>query len=224
LPNLFHAMKLTKTHLAVGIILLVLMADQLLKVYVKTHMMIGDEIHLIGNRILIHFTENNGMAFGIQLGGEFGKLALSLFRIAAVVVIGFYLSKLVRQNAPTGVIVGVSLILAGAAGNIFDSLFYGMIFDDSYGKIATLFPPGGGYAPFLHGRVVDMLYMPVIQTVWPKWVPFVGGTELIFFRPVFNLADSAITTGVLYILIFQRKFFAQPVQPVPAKSSEEPVQ
>lgn len=217
-------MKITKTHLAVGIILLVLMADQLLKVYVKTHMMIGDEIHLIGNRILIHFTENNGMAFGIQLGGEFGKLALSLFRIAAVVVIGFYLSKLVRQNAPTGVIVGVSLILAGAAGNIFDSLFYGMIFDDSYGKIATLFPPGGGYASFLHGRVVDMLYMPVIQTVWPKWVPFVGGTELIFFRPVFNLADSAITTGVLYILIFQRKFFAQPEQPVPAKSSEEPVQ
>lgn len=214
-------MKLTKTHLAVGIILLVLIADQLLKIYVKTHMMIGDEIHLVRNKIIIHFTENNGMAFGIQLGGEFGKLALSLFRIIAVAVIGFYLSRLVKQNAPAGVIIGVALILAGAAGNIFDSLFYGVIFDDSYGKIATLFPPGGGYSSFFHGRVVDMLYMPVIQTVWPKWIPFVGGTELIFFRPVFNLADTAITTGVLYILIFQRRFFAQPV---PAKSSEETVQ
>jgi len=221
LSHLFPAMKLTKTHLAVGIILLVLIADQLLKIYVKTHMMIGDEIHLVRNKIIIHFTENNGMAFGIQLGGEFGKLALSLFRIIAVAVIGFYLSKLVKQNAPAGVIIGVALILAGAAGNIFDSLFYGVIFDDSYGKIATLFPPGGGYSSFLHGRVVDMLYMPVIQTVWPKWIPFVGGTELIFFRPVFNLADTAITTGVLYILIFQRRFFAQPV---PAKSSEETVQ
>jgi len=221
LPHLFPAMKLTKTHLAVGIILLVLIADQLLKIYVKTHMMIGDEIHLVRNKIIIHFTENNGMAFGIQLGGEFGKLALSLFRIIAVAVIGFYLSRLVKQNAPAGVIIGVALILAGAAGNIFDSLFYGVIFDDSYGKIATLFPPGGGYSSFFHGRVVDMLYMPVIQTVWPKWIPFVGGTELIFFRPVFNLADTAITTGVLYILIFQRRFFAQPV---PAKSSEETVQ
>lgn len=221
MPHLFPAMKLTKTHLAVGIILLVLIADQLLKIYVKTHMMIGDEIHLVRNKIIIHFTENNGMAFGIQLGGEFGKLALSLFRIIAVAVIGFYLSRLVKQNAPAGVIIGVALILAGAAGNIFDSLFYGVIFDDSYGKIATLFPPGGGYSSFFHGRVVDMLYMPVIQTVWPKWIPFVGGTELIFFRPVFNLADTAITTGVLYILIFQRRFFAQPV---PAKSSEETVQ
>ncbi len=219
MPNLFYTMKLTKTHLAIGIILLVLIADQLLKIYVKTHMMIGDEIHLVRNKVIIHFTENNGMAFGIQLGGEFGKLALSLFRIIAVTVIGFYLSKLVKQNAPAGVIIGVSLILAGAAGNIFDSLFYGMIFDDSYGKIATLFPPGGGYSSFLHGRVVDMLYMPVIQTVWPKWVPFVGGSELIFFRPVFNLADTAITSGVLYILIFQRRFFAQPV---PVKSQEEP--
>lgn len=219
MPNLFCTMKLTKTHLAIGIILLVLIADQLLKIYVKTHMMIGDEIHLVRNKVIIHFTENNGMAFGIQLGGEFGKLALSLFRIIAVTVIGFYLSKLVKQNAPAGVIIGVSLILAGAAGNIFDSLFYGMIFDDSYGKIATLFPPGGGYSSFLHGRVVDMLYIPVIQTVWPKWVPFVGGSELIFFRPVFNLADTAITSGVLYILIFQRRFFAQPV---PVKSQEEP--
>jgi len=202
-------MKLSLKQKAIGLIILILAIDQMVKIWVKTHMMLGDEIHLIGNRALIHFTENNGMAFGLEFGGEFGKIVLSLFRIIAVAIIGIYLSRLIRKQAPTGVVLGIALILAGAAGNIFDSMFYGLIFNNSYGQIATLFPPDGGYASFLHGRVVDMFYFPLIQTIWPSWVPFLGGSEFIFFRPVFNTADASITTGVLYIIIFQYKYFSE---------------
>ena len=202
------------SHMSIGkksilIILIILTLDQLFKILIKTNMIIGQEIPVIGNWFILHFTENNGMAFGMDLPGENGKIFLSLFRILAVTGIAFYMRYLIRQKAHNGLVFSVALILAGAAGNIFDSLFYGMIFDDSWGKVATLFPDGGGYSSFLHGRVVDMLYFPVIRGYWPDWFPFWGGRSLVFFRPVFNMADSSITVGVFIILFFQKRFFAE---------------
>jgi signal peptidase II len=189
------------------IVLAILVVDQSLKIWVKTHMMLGDERSVFGHWFYLHFVENNGMAFGMELGGNFGKIFLSVFRIVAVVGIGWYLYKLSCKNAPTGLIVSVSMVLAGALGNIIDSAFYGMIFSHSYSQIATLFPGGGGYASFLHGRVVDMFYFPLLSGHYPDWFPLLGGQEFIFFRPVFNVADSSITLGILFILIFQRHFF-----------------
>jgi signal peptidase II len=191
------------------VILIILILDQLFKILIKTNMSIGDEIPVFGNWFILHFTENNGMAFGMDLPGENGKIFLSLFRILAVTGIAFYIRYLIKQKAHNGLVLSVALILAGAAGNIFDSLFYGMIFEDSWGKVAMLFPEGGGYSSFLHGRVVDMLYFPVIRGYWPEWFPFWGGQSLVFFRPVFNIADSSITVGVFIILFFQRRFFAE---------------
>jgi len=205
------------------IILIILTIDQLFKILIKTHMSIGQETSVIGNWFILHFTENNGMAFGMDLPGENGKIFLSLFRILAVTGIAFYIRYLIRQKAHNGLVISVAMILAGAAGNIFDSLFYGMIFDDSWGKVATLFPEGGGYSSFLHGRVVDMLYFPVIRGYWPDWFPFWGGQSLVFFRPVFNIADSSITVGVFIILFFQRRFFAeQENRKADVPSTEEP--
>lgn len=195
------------TWLSLIIIFLVLAADQVLKLWVKTTMVLGQEIPLLGNRIILHFTENNGMAFGYELGGEYGKVILSIFRILAVVGIIWYLNHLMKNKAPRGLVVSISLILAGAIGNIIDSAFYGMIFSESYFSTATVFPPEGGYASFLHGRVVDMLYFPVLQGNYPEWMPFRGGENYVFFRPVFNLADTAITTGVAITLIFYRRYF-----------------
>lgn len=194
---------------AVLMIFLILVADQILKVWVKTHMVIGEEIHLFGNWGLLHFIENNGMAFGMEMGGKPGKLILSVFRIIAIAGIGWFLSSLIKKKAYTGLILSVSAILAGAVGNIIDSAFYGMIFSESYSNPAILFPPGGGYSSFLHGRVVDMFYFPVINTYWPDWSPFRPGESLVFFRPVFNIADSAITCGVLTIILFQKRMFGE---------------
>ena len=189
------------------LILTILILDQILKIWVKTHKEIGDEIHLIGKYGMLHFIENNGMAFGMEMGGNKGKVILSLFRIIAISGIGWFLVSLLKKKANTGLILAVSAILAGAIGNLIDSAFYGMIFSESFSQPAILFPPGGGYSSFLHGRVVDMFYFPVINTHWPAWSPIRPGESFIFFRPVFNVSDSAITCGVFAILIFQKKMF-----------------
>jgi signal peptidase II len=173
-------------------------------------MSIGQEIHVAGNWFILHFTENEGMAFGYTFGGTWGKLILSIFRIIAVIVIGIYIYRLQKKSPHPGLIFSFSLIMAGALGNILDSAFYGLIFNESsFHSVATLFPPGGGYSSFLHGKVVDMLYFPVIDTNLPNWFPVWGGEHFTFFRPVFNIADSSITSGVLLLLIFQKKFFAK---------------
>jgi len=188
--------------MAVTVVFLVLLVDQLSKIWVKTHMGLYDTI-LIADWFKIYFVENNGMAFGIDAGG---KLFLSLFRVIAVVLIIFYIRRLVKDNYKTGFIVCVTLVLAGASGNIIDSIFYGVIFEASYpGHIASLVPWGEGYSSLLHGKVVDMLYFPLFSGTWPDWVPMVGGQEFLFFRFIFNIADSAITVGVILILLFYRK-------------------
>lgn len=192
---------------AVLLIFLILVIDQALKIWVKTHMEIGQEIHLFGNWGILHFIENNGMAFGMEMGGKPGKLILSVFRVVAIAGIGWFLYSLIQKKAHIGLILAVSAIMAGAIGNIIDSAFYGMIFSESFNQHAILFPPGGGYSSFLHGRVVDMFYFPVINTHWPQWSPFRPGESLVFFRPVFNIADSSITCGVISIVLFQKKMF-----------------
>jgi signal peptidase II len=204
------------------IIFFVLLIDQTLKIWIKTHMYIGEEIRVMGNWFILHFTENNGMAFGMEFAGEFGKLALSLFRIIAIILIGFYLVKITREKAHLGLITSISLIFAGAFGNIIDSAFYGMIFSESaYYHTATLFPAHGGYSSFLHGKVVDMLYFPIIQGHYPSWFPIWGGQDFIFFRPVFNIADSSITIGVFSLILFQRRFFHKKAQENPPSENEE---
>ncbi|HOF20928.1 MAG TPA: lipoprotein signal peptidase [Bacteroidales bacterium] len=192
---------------ALLLIILILILDQALKVWVKTNMTIGEDIPLLGRIGMLHFIENNGMALGMEIGGKTGKLFLSVFRIAAILAIGWFLNSIIRKKASLGLILAVSAIFAGAVGNMIDSAFYGMIFSESFHQPAVLFPPGGGYSSFLHGRVVDMFYFPLINTTWPDWSPFRPGESFIFFRPVFNIADSAITCGVFAILLFQKRMF-----------------
>ena len=192
---------------AISLIIIILLADQILKIWIKTHMVIGEDIPILGKWGMLHFIENNGMAFGMEMGGRPGKLILSIFRIIAIFAIAWFLNSIIRKNAYPGLILAVSAILAGAIGNIIDSAFYGMIFSESFHEPAVMFPPDGGYSSLLHGRVVDMLYFPVINTRWPEWSPYRPGESLIFFRPVFNIADSAITCGVFAILLFQKKMF-----------------
>jgi len=192
------------------IVFVILVADQVLKFWVKTSFFMGESRPVFGQWFLLHFTENEGMAFGMRLGGSYGKLLLSLFRIVAVVILTIWLYRVTRKGASNLLIFCISLILAGALGNIIDSAVYGLIFSEStYMQIAAFLPEAGGYGTFLHGKVVDMLYFPVINTRFPAWMPVWGGEEFVFFRPVFNLADSSITTGVLVLILFQRKVFAQ---------------
>ena len=191
------------------IVFLVLLIDQLIKIYVKTHFYLGDEYHVAGNWFIIHFTENNGMAYGMELGGQFGKLLLSSFRILAVAGIGYYLWKLTKSREDQLYVVCIALIFAGAIGNIIDSAFYGMIFSDSGYDIAKFMPAEGGYSSFLHGKVVDMFYFPVIEGHFPSWFPIWGTEEFVFFRPVFNFADASISVGVILIILFQKRFFGK---------------
>ena len=204
-------MRLTKGARISIFIVVLLLIDQAIKFAVKLNMTIGESIPVFGDWFQICFIENNGMAFGMQFGGSIGKLALSLFRVVLIGAIIVYLRKLLkRKETPTGVLVGLSLVLVGALGNVIDCLFYGEIFSAStYTKVAQLFPPDGGYTGLLYGKVVDMFYFPIINTTWPEWVPYYGGEEFIFFRPVFNFADACISVSVIYMLIFQRNFFAQ---------------
>src|ERR1700761_3657740 len=174
----------------------IILIDQIIKTWVRAHMAMGEEIHIIGARGMLHYTENNGMAFGMELGGEWGKLVLTLFRILAVCGIGYGLVYLINHKYHRGLILNVALIFAGAMGNIIDSTFYGVMYK---------------YAPLFHGRVVDMFYFPLLQGVFPNWVPGWGGQDYIFFRPVFNLADAAISVGVILILVFQKHYFKREV-------------
>ncbi|KQN38251.1 peptidase A8 [Pedobacter sp. Leaf41] len=203
------------------VIFLVLLADQALKIWVKTNMEIGQEIIFFGKSGL-HFTENPGMAFGMEFGGEFGKLALSIFRIIAVGGIGYGLHYLIKKKYHRGLILNVSLIFVGALGNIIDCVFYGAIFDkgmvynasfNDYARYEGLAKfSSDGYSSFLHGNVVDMFYFPLLTGHFPSWIPIWGGDEFVFFRPVFNLADAAISVGVILILIFQKNYFKEDVK------------
>ena len=170
-------------------------------------MTLGQEFRVLGDWFIIHFTENNGMAFGLEFWGTSGKIFLTLFRIVAVIGIGWYLKHLIKEKAPNMLVLSIALIMAGAMGNIIDSVFYGVIFDESFYQTATFLPLDGGYSTWLQGRVVDMFYFPVVKGQYPDWFPFFAKQTFVFFRPVFNIADSAITIGVAYILIFERSFF-----------------
>ena len=195
------------------LVLLILFVDQAVKFYIKTHFYLGEEIQVLGfNWFRLHFVENEGMAWGWKMGGDWGKIALTLFRLIAVIAGVFIIRDFIRKKYHPGFIYCSALIFAGALGNLIDSMFYGYIFENSdpYPRqnIAQLFPSGGGYANFLHGKVVDMLYFPLItNTHYPSWFPFWGGEEFEFFRPVFNIADASISIGVIAILIFQNTFF-----------------
>lgn len=194
------------------VILIVVILDQWLKYHIKTTYSIGSGFDLFGmSWAKIHFIENEGMAFGLSFGGEMGKLALSLFRLVMVSFLGYMIVQLIKAKESIGLLICFALIIAGALGNIIDSAFYGIIFSESdIGRVAELFPEDGGYGKFLHGKVVDMLYFPMINTNFPEWFPFWGGERFQFFRPVFNIADASISTGVISILVFHRDFFQKP--------------
>lgn len=198
---------MTKKQVAFLVIFLILIADQILKIWIKTTFYLGEDRHVLGNWFILHFVENRGMAFGVEFAGRFGKVLLTIFRAVAATAIMWYLFKLIKKGIPTGFVICIAMIFAGAVGNIIDSAFYGVIFSDSYGRIAEFMSKGGGYETFLHGSVVDMFYFPLIDTNIPSWSPINAGQRFIFFRPVFNIADSSITVGITLILLFYRKVF-----------------
>jgi signal peptidase II len=188
------------------LILVVLLIDQISKIYIKTNFILGDEVAVL-SWFKIRFIENPGMAWGFELPGNYGKLILTLFRIVAIAGIGYWLWDSVKKNGSKVLIASIALIFAGALGNILDSVFYGIVFNDSLHQVATLLPEEGGYSSLFHGKVVDMLYFPLYQGYLPEWVPFWGGEYFRFFEPVFNIADSVIFIGVVMLLIFNKKAF-----------------
>lgn len=205
-------MRMTRSRKSACIVILavaLLAIDQIVKILVKTNMHLGESIHVFGDWFQILFIENEGMAFGMAFGGDFGKYVLTSLRIVLSVLLFFYIRYLlVKKDAPTGVLLGLTAIMVGAVGNLLDCLFYGLIFEPStYTHVAQMVPFGEGYGKFFLGKVVDMLYFPLIDTTWPEWVPWKGGDSLVFFRPIFNIADSCITVGALYLLIFKWKYF-----------------
>ena len=207
-------MKLSRGFKLTAFVVLLLVIDQVIKFLVKTNMTLGQSIPVFGNWFQILFVENKGMAFGMQFGGDIGKLILSLFRIVLVVFIIVWMRRLLRrEGVPFGVLIGLAAILCGAMGNIIDSLFYGMVFSQSTAtEVAQFLPDGGGYSGFLMGKVVDMLYFPIIDTDLPSRLPIWGGRHFLFFQPIFNFADSCITCGAIYLLIFHWRFFSSSVE------------
>ena len=189
------------------LILLLLIVDQVVKIWIKTTFTLDESVDVLGDWFKLRFIENPGAAYGFELGGKYGKLILSLFRVVAVSLIGYYIyAKLIPRKVNTGIIVGFVLLLAGALGNIIDCAFYGLIFSDSTPfTVAEIFPADGGYGTFLHGKVVDMLYFPIINGHYPEWLPAVGGQPFTFFSPIFNIADAYISVGVIYLLLFHSK-------------------
>jgi signal peptidase II len=206
------------------LIILILVADQTLKFYIKTRYTLGEEHMVIGSWFRLHFVENEGMAWGLKFGGGLGKILLTLFRLVAVILGTFYLREIIKKKYHTGFIICAALIYAGAFGNLIDSMFYGLIFSNSNPFVpAILFPSHGGYATFFHGQVVDMLYFPIIRTTYPSWFPIASwrGDEFEFFSPVFNLADASISIGVIALLVWQKKFFPKKHTEPAVKTSPE---
>lgn len=206
-----------------ALILLILFIDQALKFYIKLNYFIGEEHLIVGDWFRLHFVENEGMAWGLKFGGGFGKIALTLFRLVAVIWGVFLIRGFIQKQYHKGFILCAALIFAGAVGNLIDSIFYGLIFEASVPyttMVAHIFPLGGGYAPILHGKVVDMFYFPLIRNAhFPDWFPIWGGEEFEFFRPVFNFADASISTGVITLFIFQGRFFKE-VEEAPVQQPE----
>lgn len=194
------------------LIIAILIIDQWLKIHIKTNFSYGTGVDILGlSWAKLHFVENEGMAFGLSFGGTIGKIILSLFRIVMVFFLCYVVKRLIDAKESLGLILSFGCIIAGALGNIIDSTFYGLLFSSSpyHGGLAEFMPEGGGYAPLLQGKVVDMLYFPLIDSTWPDWFPGWGGQRFQFFKPVFNIADAAISTGVISILLFYRRLFKQ---------------
>lgn len=193
--------KKKQARLVIILVAAIIVVDQIVKILVKTNMQIGEDIPLIGSWCRLHFIENEGFAFGTKFGGVVGKYILTSIRLVASGLIIWYIGRMIKQGTRTSLIVAFAVVLAGAIGNLIDSLFYGLIFNTPYYEVATLFPPEGGYAPLFLGRVVDMFYFPLFEFDWPMWVPFVGGEHFEFFNAIFNVADSAVTIGVIWLIV-----------------------